>query len=254
MSSYPAPQPLPPKPAESDTNIWGIVGLIMGLFGFFTWITAPVGLVMSYIGLKHPRNGIAIAGLIVSIFSTLYALTAVVILVLWFGAIATMCGSGCFCLGLASDEMALQRAVQDEAAVKLQLQSYEVEIRNLTSNPPFGTDSRSFDGTAVYTDENGQKVAVDISGDVEKVDGQWEVTNLNIDSEPYEWIDPFADDEFNIDGEFDAGMSDDSFDSSIEGIDGTVLDGSDIDGSAPPDDTFNREAPDEDDPFADPNG
>ena len=249
-SPAPMPHPQHPKSSDSDANIWGIIGLIMGLFGFFTYITAPVGLVMSYMGMKHPRNGIAIAGLVVSIISTIYAIVVVVILVVWFGVIAAMCGSSCFCLGLASDEMALQRAVQDRVAEELELSSFEVRINGFSSSPPFSGDEKTFTGTAVYSDDSGTEMAIDFSGDAEKVDGQWEVNSLILEGEPYEWFEPFADDEFTFDDQFDTPAE--AFDNSIEGIDGTELDGSAIDGSAPPDDTFNREAPPEDDPFADP--
>ena len=245
----PGPQSYPPQPPESDTNIMGILGLVLGMFGFVTTITAPIGLVMSYMGLKHPKNGIAIAGLIVSIISTIYALTVIAVVVLWFGAVAAMCGGCGMCMGLAGDEMALQAEVRRQVATELEMQSYEVEIESYYADPPFSGDSKTITGTAVYTDETGTAMAIDFTADANKVDGEWEVSNVVFEGEPYEWIDPFADGDFSYDGEepFDS-----SFDSSIEGVDGTVLDGSAIDGSAPPDDTFNRDAPPGDDPFADP--
>ena len=246
-SPAPTPQPYPPKPPESETNVWGLIGLLLGIFGFFTWVTAPVGIVLSYIGLKHPRNGIAIAGLIVSIASTVFVAVLLSIVAIFFGSIAAfyaaVCGC-CLCSGMqASDQAALRAEVEKVVAEELEKEWYEVDVESFSSNPPFGGDAKTFTGTAVYTDEEGQQMAIDFAGDAEKVDGQWEVNNLNLQGEPYEWVDSFTEEDFG---------SDDSFDSSIEGIDGTVWDGSAIDGSAPPDDTFNREAPPEDDPFADP--
>ena len=224
----PAPQPYPQKPAPSDANVYGIIGLVCGLLGFFTTVTAPIGLVLSYMGLKHPQNGIAIAGLIISIISTLYAAIMVAIMVLWFGAIAAMCGGGAFCMGMASDEMALQSAVRRNVAEELEMQSYEVTVDNFSSDPPFGGDAKTFTGRAVYTDEQGQYWAVDFSGDARKVESEWKINNLTIDSEPYEWSDPLADGQFDDGAAFDSSdaSGDEAFDAPADGISDGVFDDS----------------------------
>ena len=251
-SPAPMPQPHPSQPHESETNVWVLIGLLLGIFGFFIWVTAPAGILLSYIGLKHPRNGIAMCGLVVSIASTVFVATMIAIIALMFGSIAAfyaaVCGC-CLCSGMqAGDQAALRAEVEKVVAEELDKPWFEVDVPSFSSNPPLGGDAKTFTGTAVYTDDEGQKMAIDFAGDAEKVDGQWEVNNLNLQGEPYEWVDSFSTDDMDAD---DMG-ADDGFDSSIEGTDGTVWDGSAIDASAPPDDTFNRDAPADDDPFAEP--
>ncbi len=189
------PHPVPPKPAPPDTNIWGLFGLLLGLIGFFLWIAAPVGLVMSYLGLKHPNNGLAIAGLIVSIISTIWAAIILGFLLLYFGMWAAMCGS-CICLGMsaATDTLALENEVRTQVAEELELHSFEVVTHDFATEPVTG-DDRWFSGTAVYDEESPQPKAIDFSGDAQKVNGTWQIISLQFQGEPYDWVEPVAFDE-----------------------------------------------------------
>ena len=78
------PQQPPPK---SDTNVMGLIGLIMSIVGFFTLISAPIGLILSLFGLRHPQKGMAIAGVVVGIISTLYAAVIAAIMLMYFGTL-----------------------------------------------------------------------------------------------------------------------------------------------------------------------
>ena len=253
-SGQPVPQkPYPPKP-ESDTNIMGVLGLILGLFGFFTIIAAPIGLVLSCKGLKHPQNGIAVAGLIVSIISTIWAAVWLGVLILYFGIFALFCGTMCFGISAAGNEAALQNAAETAIAQELEMQSWEVNVRDFSSDPPF-SDTRTFTGTAIYTDQEFNEMAIDFAGDAEKVSGTWEINNIQLQGEPYEWTDPYAIDDGeafdemtddsvdNMDGEAKDGETDAASDEAAldtaesDGADGTANDDASSDGDAPsPDD------------------
>lgn len=253
-TGQPVPQkPYPPKP-ESDTNIMGVLGLILGLFGFFTMIAAPIGLVLSFKGLKHPQSGIAVAGLIVSIISTIWAAVWLGFLILYFGIFALFCGGMCFGISAAGNEAALRSAAETAIAQELEMQSWEITVRDFSSDPPF-SDTRTFTGTAIYTDDQFNEMAVDFYGDAEKVDDQWEINDIQLQGEPYEWADPYAidDDESfdemtddpvdNMDGEANDGETDAASDETTSGdADGTVDDDDSIDGA------------ETDDPFAEPQG
>ena len=61
----------PPTPgAPPPSNTMGIVGLVLGCCSFATCgLLAPLGIVFSGIGMRREPRGLAIAGLIISIFS-----------------------------------------------------------------------------------------------------------------------------------------------------------------------------------------
>ncbi|MEY2848970.1 MAG: hypothetical protein RI885_1635 [Actinomycetota bacterium] len=92
MSEYPAQpvpsaSPTPGAPAVNPGRTLGIVGLVLGIVGFFVAFLAPIaGLIVSILGLNKSKkaghkNGLAVAGIIVSIVALIANIIAVVVLV-----------------------------------------------------------------------------------------------------------------------------------------------------------------------------
>lgn len=190
---YPAPAGPPPKPASADTNTLGLIGLILSIMGFMTPIVAPVGLVLSIMGMKHPQQGVAVAGLIVGIFSTLYAAAIAIVMLFYFGAIGACCMCGAFGAWQQSSQ---QQAARDAVAAELGKSPSAIRIENFDADG-FSKDTDA-SGTAVYTASDGRETAVDFRCWMRKFDGQWEATEMEIASEPYEWTGPTE-----LDEEFD---------------------------------------------------
>ncbi len=184
---YPAPPGPPPQsqPAPADTNTLGLIGLILSIMGFMTPITAPVGLVLSIMGMKHPQQGVAVAGLIVGIFSTLYAAAIAMVMLFYFGAI----GACCLCGSLGAwQQSSQQQAARTAVATELGKSTSAIRIEKF-STTGLGQDTDAT-GTAVYTASDGRRTAVDFRCWLRKFDGQWEATEMEIASEPYEWTGP----------------------------------------------------------------
>ena len=75
MSDPHAQQPAgyaPPPPPPEGANVAGIIGFILSLIGCCAVVTAPIGAIVSLFGLKHPRKGFAIAGLILGLIGCLW--------------------------------------------------------------------------------------------------------------------------------------------------------------------------------------
>lgn len=74
-------------PTENPGKTLGIVGLVLGIVGFFILFLAPIaGLVVSIIGRNKSKraghkNGLAVAGIIVSIVALLANIIAVIVFV-----------------------------------------------------------------------------------------------------------------------------------------------------------------------------
>jgi len=85
--SHPTPVAAPPP-----TNTLGVAGFVLalvGLVGFcvpFAALLAPVGLVLSIIGLRQEPRGLAIAGVVLGAIGSLWMLVAIVLLGLFTGA------------------------------------------------------------------------------------------------------------------------------------------------------------------------
>ncbi|MCA9269997.1 MAG: hypothetical protein KDA41_16060 [Planctomycetales bacterium] len=184
-----APQPYPSQPEPFNTM--GLVGLLLSIFGFFSLITAPIGLIVSCMGLKHEPKVLGILGIIIGSISTLYAATAAAFMFLYFGTIAMCC---CFGGTVAWQAMAQDKAISEALAGELNRPAEQISIRQAERSPPM-SDDMTVDGTAVYTDDDGTRTGVDFHCQVIKVDGAWEVHDLTITSEPYEWIEPEIDSE-----------------------------------------------------------
>ncbi|MCL1838251.1 MAG: hypothetical protein FWG47_02910 [Propionibacteriaceae bacterium] len=90
-----AQQPYPPAPQGNPGTTMGVVGLILGLL---LGPLAFIGLILSFIGLRKSKavgmkNGVAVAGIIISIVFFLISIP----IVLALGTLATTCidqGSG----------------------------------------------------------------------------------------------------------------------------------------------------------------
>jgi hypothetical protein len=212
---YPAPQ----KPASSDLNTMGLIGLILSIMGFMTIIAAPIGLIFSLMGLKHPQKGLAIAGTIVGIISTLYAAVIAIIMLMYFGTIGACC---CVAIGAAREQQAQEQAAKTVVAPLLNRTADQIDIEGLHV-PSFESGAQQASGRAVYTDDAGVKKEVDFSATFEKVDGTWQATDATIDSEPRDWVDYSADGDFDSDDWEDESSEDASSDD--DGNDGTVTTG-----------------------------
>jgi hypothetical protein len=166
----------PPKPADA-TNALGLIGLILSMTGFIMLITAPIGLVLSLMGLKHPDKGLAVAGTVVGIFSTLWAAVWLCIALAYFGMIGALFGTMC-CMASSVASGAAERVEQQQAAAEIataQLgQHVTVDLFNITGTG----DSRQASGIALYAGEGGKQMAVDFSCQLDKVDGTWEASNF----------------------------------------------------------------------------
>lgn len=173
----------PPSTPTSETNTYGLIGLILSIMGFMTIIAAPIGLILSLIGLKHPQKGLAIAGTIVGIISTLYAAVITFIFVVYFGAIGAMC---CFAASAVKEQQAQEQAAKAAVAPLLNKAESDIAIHGL-SIPPF-TSSQTASGQAVYTDDAGAKKVVDFTATFDKSSGSWTATGATIDSDPRDWV------------------------------------------------------------------
>ena len=64
-------------------NGLGIAGFVTSLVGFLTCfcsvVLCPIGLVLSLFGLRHPKKGLAIAGVVIGAIGTLVAIVGVVL-------------------------------------------------------------------------------------------------------------------------------------------------------------------------------
>lgn len=89
-SENPAPYANPnaaSTPAANPGKTMGIVGLVLGIVGFVVAFLAPIaGIIVSIIGLNRSRaagqkNGLAVAGIIVSVIALIVNIIAVVVLV-----------------------------------------------------------------------------------------------------------------------------------------------------------------------------
>jgi hypothetical protein len=181
----------PPQSPKSDTNVMGLIGMIMSIMGFVTLISAPIGLVLSLFGLRHPQKGMAIAGVIVGILSTAYAAVIGLIMLTYFGTIGACC---CVAIGAAREQQAQEQAAKAAVAPLLNRTADQIEIEGMYV-PSFESGAQDASGEAVYTDDAGAKKVVDFSATFEKVDGAWQVTNVTIDSEPRDWVEfDFEDD------------------------------------------------------------
>lgn len=179
-------EPSAPQPAKSEMNVYGLIGLILSIVGFITIVTAPVGLVLSFMGLKHPEKGLAIAGVVVGIVSTLYAAGIALLLLFYFGTI----GACCCAVGFAAwQQEAQEDAARNAVAPALNRPVEEVRIESLTGGGTSGQPSQA-SGTAVYTDETGTDTAQDFTCMLRKVDNEWEAYEVQLQGEPYEWIEP----------------------------------------------------------------
>lgn len=97
MTEYNA-TPTPPaydsaSPAVNPGKTLGIVGLILGIVGFFIAFLAPIaGIIVSILGLNKSKkvgqkNGLALAGIIVSIIALIVNIIAVVAFVALFASV-----------------------------------------------------------------------------------------------------------------------------------------------------------------------
>lgn len=86
-NSVPYAQQNGQPPTENPGKTLGIVGLVLGIVGFFILFLAPIaGLVVSIIGRNKSKraghkNGLAVAGIIVSIVALLANIIAVIVFV-----------------------------------------------------------------------------------------------------------------------------------------------------------------------------
>lgn len=196
MASH-APAP-GPAPASAPANMWGIFGLILsilaagcGVTGFCTYgVTSAIGLVLgvlglifSFIGMRHPAKGIAIGGVVVGIIGTIISLIGTLIL----GAFGLCCGGMFY---LAAEQAAMKNAVEPIVAERMEMDRSQIRIEEFKTGSPFESGARQVSGTAVYTDDEGKELGVDFMADMEKIDGKWQGSNVQITGEPYEWIDP----------------------------------------------------------------
>lgn len=214
--------PPPPAKPSSDMNIFGLIGLILSVLGFMTLIAAPIGLIFSLIGMRHEQKGLAIAGVIVGIFSTLYAATIAFIMFMYFGMIGTMC---CFAANMVKEQSAQEQAAKAAVAPLLNKTPAEIEIHGL-SIPPFNSSTQA-SGEAVYTDDAGARKVVDFTATFDKSSGTWTATNATLDSEPRDWVEfDFEDDGDDEDAEDETGDEESPEESPDEnGNTGTVTTG-----------------------------
>ncbi|MBC22459.1 MAG: hypothetical protein CMJ32_00885 [Phycisphaerae bacterium] len=68
---------------EDESNTIGLIGLILSILGLLLGgVLSPISLILSVVGLFKPRNGTAIAGLIISIVGCLSLVAIVMIMLL----------------------------------------------------------------------------------------------------------------------------------------------------------------------------
>ena len=67
----------PSKPIDNtdEVNAWGIAGMVTGILSLFIPLLFILGIIFSLIGMKHEKKGMAIAGLVCSIFGLIISLT-----------------------------------------------------------------------------------------------------------------------------------------------------------------------------------
>ena len=81
------PAPDSTAPAGNPGKTLGVVGLILGIVGFVIAFLAPIaGLIVSILGLRKSKkvgkkNGLALAGIIVSIIALIVNIVALVVLI-----------------------------------------------------------------------------------------------------------------------------------------------------------------------------
>jgi serine/threonine protein kinase len=66
----------PSKPLDNtdELNAWGIAGMVTGILSLFIPLLFILGIIFSLIGMKHEKKGMAIAGLVCSIFGLIISL------------------------------------------------------------------------------------------------------------------------------------------------------------------------------------
>jgi len=108
---YGAPAYGPPRPQE---NTLGLIGFIVSLAGFFVCIAAPVGLMLSVMGLRREPKGFAVAGTIIGTLAML----------MWLGVVAIYGAVILACIGFGA-------AVQPDLQTRVALQSARHKIENV---------------------------------------------------------------------------------------------------------------------------
>ena len=88
-------------------NTLGLVGFIASLIGLFFCVAAPVGLIISLMGLRQQPKGFAIAGTIIGGVTTLFYLAIVAL----YGAFL----AACIGIGVAAQPMAQTMATLSDA-------------------------------------------------------------------------------------------------------------------------------------------
>jgi len=186
MDAYPQPQQMPmPGPRSAGTNVFGLIGLIAAILGFFTLVTAPIGLVLSLIGLRHPEKGLAIAGTIVGAISTIFAIVMALIFGTYIFAMTACCVG---VSAMAKEEMAIKAAAEAAVAKELGKPASQIELKKFDSGLSSETP-RIASGTAVWRSNDGKSMARDFTCTVSEKDDKWTASNVQFTSDPYEWID-----------------------------------------------------------------
>jgi hypothetical protein len=112
------PQPYPPaKPGPAaQENTLGLVGFVLSLLGLFMCVAAPIGLILSLVGLRQEPKTLAVAGTVVGGIMTLFY----GILALLYGAMILTMIAACIGLLVAAQPVAQTHFSLNEARQQIE--------------------------------------------------------------------------------------------------------------------------------------
>jgi hypothetical protein len=113
---YANPYPAPTYPPKVEENTLGLIGFILSLAGLFLCVAAPIGLILSLMGLRRDPKGFALAGTIIGGITTVF-----------YGIIAALYGvmilamfAACIGIGVAAQPFAQTTVTLNDARQRIE--------------------------------------------------------------------------------------------------------------------------------------